>query len=124
MEIKQEKRPTRKARQLRVPVLPEEEAAIKRLAATTGLSVAAYLRNVGLGYRVHSILDNRRVEDLARISGDLGRLGGLLKLWLSDDPRTAQYGKTLIHAILSRIDNTMGEMHEIMKSVVRPKAKR
>ena len=45
------KPPTRKqGRHLRVPVLPEEEAAIKQKAAETGLSVAAYLRNVGLGY--------------------------------------------------------------------------
>ena len=51
METKQEKRLTRKARQLRAPVLPEEAAAIKRLAATAGLPVAAYLRNVALSYR-------------------------------------------------------------------------
>ncbi len=58
-------RPTRKAgRHLRVPVLPGEEAQIKRLAASTGLSVAAYLRNVGMGYQVRGILDNRRVEEL------------------------------------------------------------
>lgn len=121
---KKEQRPTRKARHLRVPVLPEEEAAIKDLAAMTGLSVAAYLRNVGLGYRVHNVLDNRRVEELARINGDLGRLGGLLKLWLSDDPRTAQYGKAVIRAVLSKIETTMDQMHEIMQTVVRPRAKR
>ncbi len=79
---------------------------------------------MGLGYRVHNILDNRRVEELARINGDLGRLGGLLKLWLTDDPRTAQYGKPVIHALLSKIENTMDEMHEIMRIVVIPKAER
>ena len=82
------RKPTRKAgRHLRVPVLPDEEAEIKRLAASVGLPVAAYLRNVGLGYQVPGILDNKRVEELARINGDLGRLGGLLKLWLTDDVR-------------------------------------
>ncbi|VVE01149.1 conjugal transfer protein TraJ [Pandoraea nosoerga] len=41
---------TRKhGRHLRAPVLPDEEAAIKRNAAAAGLSVAAYLRNVGVG---------------------------------------------------------------------------
>jgi hypothetical protein len=98
----EEKRLTRK-RQLHVPVLPDEEAAIKKMAASTGLSVAANLRNIGLGYQVRSILDNKRVEELARINGDLGRLGGLLKLWLTNDPRTAQYGSRLIHALLSKI---------------------
>jgi hypothetical protein len=115
------KRPTR-ARQLHVPVLPDEEAAIKKMAASTGLSVAAYLRNVGLGYQVRSILDNQRVEELARINGDLGRLGGLLKLWLTDDPRTAQYGERLIRALLSKIENTQDQMIGIMRTVVMPRA--
>ena len=117
------KKPTR-ARQLHVPVLPDEEAAIKKMAASTGLSVAAYLRNVGLGYQVHSILDHKGVEELARINGDLGRLGGLLKLWLTDDPRAAQYGQRLIRALLSKIENTQDQMHGIMRAMVMPRRER
>ena len=116
------KQPTRKARHLRVPVLPVEEAAIKRMAASTGLSVAAYLRNVGLGYQVRGILDNKRVEELARINGDLGRLGGLLKLWLTDDPRTARFGESTIRALLSKIEDTQLHMHKVMQSVVKPRS--
>ena len=119
-----EKLLTRRARQLHVPVLPEEADAIKKLAAATGLPVAAYLRKVGLGYQVHSILDNKRVEELARINGDLGRLGGLLKLWLTDDPRTAQCGKNIIRALLSKIEATQDEMHEVMRAVVIPESER
>ena len=100
---------------MRVPVLPDEEAEIKRLAASVGLPVAAYLRNVGLGYQVPGILDNKRVEELARINGDLGRLGGLLKLWLTDDVRTLQ---------LSKIVSTQDRMHEVMQEVVTPRVKR
>ena len=66
----------------------EERTQLKTLAAASNKSVSSYLLNVGLGYRVQGILDNRRVEELARINGDLGRLGGLLKLWLTDDART------------------------------------
>ncbi|HQV48587.1 MULTISPECIES: conjugal transfer transcriptional regulator TraJ [Pseudomonadota] len=119
------RKPTRKAgRHLRVPVLPDEEAEIKRLAASVGLPVAAYLRNVGLGYQVPGILDNKRVEELARINGDLGRLGGLLKLWLTDDVRTLQFGETTILALLSRIESTQDRMHEVMQEVVTPRVKR
>lgn len=118
----EEKRPTRKKR-IRVPVLPDEESAIKNLAASAGLPVAVYLRNVGLGYQVHSILDHKAVEELARVNGDLGRLGGLLKLWLTDDPRAANYGKILIRAILSKVEATMDRMHELMRTVIMPKAK-
>jgi len=110
--------PTRKERQLRVPVLPQEEASIKRMAAATGLPVAAYLRNLGLGYQVPGVLDNKRVEELARINGDLGRLGGLLKLWLTNDRRTARFGEATIYALLSKIEATQDQMHEVMRAVV------
>ncbi len=115
---------TPRAQQLHVPVRPDEKAAIEKLAATTGLPVAAYLRNVGLGYQVHNILDRDRVDELARINGDLGRLGGLLKLWLTDAPHTAQYDERLILALLSKIENTQDKMQEIMRTVVIPKALR
>ena len=118
------KAPTRKQRQLRVPVLPSEEQAIKTLAASAGLTVAAYLRNVSMGYKVRGILDNKRVEELARINGDLGRLGGLLKLWLTDDPRTAQFGASTIRALLSKIEGTQQKMHAVMRAVVLPRAER
>jgi len=111
---------TRKARHLRVPVLPAEEAQIKRLAAAAGLPVAAYLRKVGLGYRLQGILDHRRVEELARINGDLGRLGGLLKLWLTNDERTAAFGEATIRAVLAKIVDTQDEMHSVMRAVVLP----
>ena len=118
-------RPTRKAgRHLRVPVLPDEEAQIKQLAASTGLSVASYLRNVGLGYQVRGILDNKRIEELARINGDLGRLGGLLKLWLVDDVRTRNFGGATLLAVLSKIEDTQDRMHAVMKEVVTPRVKR
>ena len=113
---------TRKARHLRVPVLPAEEAQIKRLAAAAGLPVAAYLRRVGLGYRLPGILDHRRVEELARINGDLGRLGGLLKLWLTNDERTAAFGEATIRAVLAKIADTQDEMHAVMRAVVLPHA--
>ena len=124
MEKDKDKQPTRKHRQLRVPVLPVEEEAIKKMAASAGLPVAAYLRNVGLGYQVRGILDNKRVEELARINGDLGRLGGLLKLWLTDDPRTRQFGESTIRALLSKIEDTQDKMHEVMRAVVMPRTDR
>ena len=124
MEKDKDKQPTRKHRQLRVPVLPVEEETIKKMAASAGLSVAAYLRNVGLGYQVRGILDNKRVEELARINGDLGRLGGLLKLWLTDDPRTHQFGESTIRALLSKIEDTQDKMHEVMRAVVMPRTDR
>ena len=126
MEIEKGKNQhTRKnGRHLRVPVLPEEEMLIKTNAERAGLTVAAYLRNVGMGYEIRGIVDNNEVERLAKINGDLGRLGGLLKLWLTNDVRTAQFGETTIRAALARIEDTQNKMIDVMRSVVRPRAER
>lgn len=118
-----EKQTGRKRRQhLRVPVFPEEKEEIERQARQAGLSVARYLREVGQGYEIKGITDYERVRELARINGDLGRLGGLLKLWLTDDVRTAKFGEATILALLGRIEATQDEMGRVMKAVVRPQA--
>jgi len=45
-----------------------------------GLSVSAYLRAAGLHHPIRSVLDHQAVCDLAKVNGDQGQLGGLLKL--------------------------------------------
>jgi hypothetical protein len=84
---------TRKASPpIKVYCLPEERQQVAANARAVGLSLSTYLLNVGVGYQVRGIVDHKQVEELARINGDLGRLGGLLKLWLTNDARTAQFG--------------------------------
>jgi len=109
-------RKERRDKKLRVPVLPIEEAEIKNKATDAGLTVAEYLRNLGLGYQVSSIVDSRQVDSLLKINGDLGRLGGLIKLWLTNDKRTKLIGKSQLHMTLDSIRNTQSTMLDaIMK---------
>ena len=82
--------PTRKVqesrdrnRPLKVLVSERERAEIETRAAATGLSVSAYLRNLGLGFQPHSTLDQEAILALLKVNADQGRLGGLFKLWLS-----------------------------------------
>lgn len=107
---------------IKVYCLPEERRQIEANAKATGLSCAAYLRNLGLGYQVTGIVDFQQVGELARINGDLGRLGGLLKLWLTNDARTAQFGESIIRALLSKIESTQDEMGKIMLRIVIPRS--
>ena len=86
------------------------------------MSLSAFLLEVGQGYKVRGIMDYENVRELARINGDLGRLGGLLKLWLTDDARTAKFGRAIILELLGRIEANQDEMGRIMKAVVRPRA--
>jgi hypothetical protein len=119
------KKATRKSSPpIKVYCLPEERALIETQARRAGTSMSTYLLNVGMGYPLSGVLDNKRVEELARINGDLGRLGGLLKLWLTDDPRTAEFGEATIRAILAKIVDTRDKMHEVMRAVVLPRGPR
>jgi hypothetical protein len=104
----------RRDKKLRVPVLPIEEAEIKSKATDAGLTVAEYLRNLGLGYQVPSIVDSRQVDSLLKINGDLGRLGGLIKLWLTNDNRTKLIGKSQLHLTLDSIRNTQSTMLDVI----------
>src|SRR5690242_20216955 len=71
----------RRAGYLKLRVHPEEAAAIAAQAHAVGMSVGAYLRAVGAGYEPRAVVDRDQVDAMLRVNGDLGRLGGLLKLW-------------------------------------------
>ncbi len=104
----------RRDKKLRVPVLPIEDAEIKSKATDAGLTVAEYLRNLGLGYQVPSVVDSRQVDSLLKINGDLGRLGGLIKLWLTNDKRTKLIGKSQLQMTLDSIRNTQSTMLDVI----------
>lgn len=117
------KRITRKSSTpIKVYCLPEEKEQIEAQAKRAGMSAARYLREVGQGYHISGVVDYEQVRELARINGDLGRLGGLLKLWLTDDVRTAQFGQSTILAVLSKIEATQEDMGKIMTKVVMPRS--
>ncbi|WP_416391858.1 conjugal transfer transcriptional regulator TraJ [Alloalcanivorax xenomutans] len=117
-----DERPTRKSSPpIKVYCLPNERAAIEQNAAAAGMSLSSFLLTVGMGYKITGIVDYEHVREMARINGDLGRLGGLLKLWLTDDVRAARFGEATIHALLSRIEETQDELGKVMMGVVRPR---
>jgi hypothetical protein len=106
---------------IKVWCLSGERAAIEANAKAAGLSLSTYLRSVGMGYEIRGVLDHQRVNELAKINGDLGRLGGLLKLWLTNDEKLAGYSvaekRRLIHSLLDRIRDTQGAMLEVVKKI-------
>ncbi|WP_020565904.1 conjugal transfer transcriptional regulator TraJ [Methylosarcina fibrata] len=120
----EEKKPTTRKNSppIKVYCLPEERQQIESNAARVGLPLSSYLLTLGLGYEPKGVVDGDKVDDLMRINGDLGRLGGLLKLWLTNDARTAQFGESTIRALLWKIEETQAVMRDAIKSVVRPRA--
>jgi hypothetical protein len=116
------KQPSRQRNKLiPVPILPAEKIQIKANAAQCGLPVAAYLRSLGLHHEPRSVLDANAVLELARINGDLGRLGGLLKMWLTNDNRLELVGKEnivpAINHLLNEIAATQSLLFEAAKKI-------
>ena len=120
--IDMQKKPSRqRVKQLQVPVLATEAEAIKSNAAKFGLPVAAYLRTLGLNHQPKTILDSKAVIVLAKVNGDLGRLGGLLKMFLTNDEKLKLLGKeevaAKIHALLDDMQTTQGLLLETVNKV-------
>ncbi len=98
-----------------IRVSQEEKERIQCIADQCDLKMAPFLRALGLGYEPQSNLDAQAIEQLAHLHGDLGRIGGLLKLWLSKKS-LKQYGQSLnipdlVHQILA-LQKKIGEVAE------------
>jgi len=81
---KQADRPRRKVPPIKVWVTDTEKAELTERAAQAGLSLSAYMLAAGLNHPIRSVYDLRAVADLGKVNGDLGRVAGLLKLWLAE----------------------------------------
>ena len=67
-------------------ITPDEWVQIKAKAAEAGISASDLFRASALGKKINSNIDLEAIQFLTKLSGDQGRLGGLLKLWLSERP--------------------------------------
>lgn len=75
-----------RGRPLKVYVSAADRVFITSGASQAGMSVSDYLRVLGLHHEPKSVFDQDAVLALAKVSGDVGRLGGLLKWLLSEAP--------------------------------------
>jgi hypothetical protein len=106
--------PRQRRRRLKVSVTEAERDRIIELAALTRLSTSAYLRSLGVGWVPRSTLDHQAVLALAKVNADQGRLGGLLKLWLSERP--GQGASTLdVRRLLGEIEAAQAQLRKLME---------
>ena len=77
-------RPRREVPPIKVWVTDAEKAKSAEMANQAGLSISAYVLAAGLKNPIRSKLDFQAINDLAKVNGDLGRVAGLLKLWLAE----------------------------------------
>jgi hypothetical protein len=94
---------------LQVTVNAAERAAIEQRAAAASLSISAYLRTAGMGKAIRSTVDRQLIDELGRVNGDQGRLGGLLKLWLADSPGRGASVQD-VRALLRQVETLQGRL--------------
>jgi len=93
-----------------------EYALIKEKAANTGLSASAYLRNLGMNYPIKSVADQRALSELVKAKSDLGRLGGLFKLWLEGENGTwGNLGDRRYEDISDLVDDIIAKENELLE---------
>jgi hypothetical protein len=110
------KGPRDRINHLQVVVDADERTEIKRRAAASGLSVSAYLRAVALGRQISPVLDHQAVGELVKVAGDQGRLGGLLKLWLVNQPGRGA-PEIEVRRLLDRLGDLQGTLADIVARV-------
>ena len=75
--------PSKKLR-ITVYLSPEEHAEISASATRANISLSTFSKLVCLGYHVPSLEQQAARIELRRLKGELGKLGGLVKLALAN----------------------------------------
>lgn len=100
----------------------EEYQCMTRAAAQTGLSVSKYVKRVCLGHSVTSTVDYQAVLALTKANADLGRLGGLFKMSLSEG--SAGNSSPEIRSILKSIEISKEHMVRRFNALIEGFARR
>lgn len=105
---------------LTIKVTTEEKVALIAQAKQANMSLSRYLRSLGLGYPLYSTVDLQAVIQLKNSAANLGRLGGLFKLWLSNtkeewDPRLGDRSSFKVELLVREIEQNKQELLEIAR---------
>lgn len=103
-------------RPLRVVVSATERAVITASAKAANLSVSAYLRALGLGYEPRSTIDHEAVSEVVKAHGGLSKIGGLLKLWLSErsgEGAEVAEVRSVLHGIEAAVEDVRQKVREL-----------
>lgn len=92
----------------------DERTKIDEKADACSLSRSAYIRQTALGIVPKSNLDNQVIHALAKLNGDVGRVGGLLKLWLSREEDALLHHTMNVRELIAEIANLKEAIHKVI----------
>ncbi|WP_027190772.1 plasmid mobilization protein [Fundidesulfovibrio putealis] len=88
----------------------EEHSLISTSAERAGLSRSTYIKRVCLGQPTPSLEKQHARRELLKVNADLGRLGGLFKLCLSEKDTPIQELHTEVRRMLKQIEARQQEL--------------
>lgn len=104
---------TKRMKTITIKVNTFEHDSLINKAESHGISPSTYLRNLGMSYPVKSIVDAKAAASLLKANSDLGRLGGLFKMWMnrnSEDKENFSDQRTY-----KNIDELVDEIEKLQK---------
>ncbi len=101
---------------IQVRVSDAELKSISEHAAAVSLGVPEFLRRLGTGYIPESRVDLDAVRELCKVAGDLGRLGGLLKLWITEKRTPEGSADSVNIANIDELYRALKETYALVKA--------
>lgn len=93
----------------------DEHETIKQLAKETGLSISDYTRRIITGHRIESRIDQTAFLSALKLNADLGRLGGLFKLYISEGFQKVSPEE--VRRVLREIEDRQRQLMPIIKKI-------
>lgn len=97
-----------------IRVSQEEIELIDQKAMECAMTRSQFVRQSAIGVIPRSKFDKKVVHQLFLLHGDIGRLGGLLKLWLSRNEDALMHHKLDIYDLVNEIKHLKKAIYDCM----------
>lgn len=103
-----------RSRTIKSYMTPDEYRQVAAVAKKAGVSISKFVKRVCLAQEVRSTVDYQAVLALAKTNADMGRLGGLFKMALSEGKGRSDE----LRSTLRSIEQTKEQLERDFEAVV------
>ncbi|MDG6882831.1 conjugal transfer relaxosome component TraJ [Phocoenobacter uteri] len=103
---------------LKVCLSKSDKEEIKIKANSLGMTTSTFLRNLGLGFKPTSTLDQDAILELVKINTAQSRLGNLMALALKNPEKMSLYGDKDIATKIDTLLDEIAKLQITMLSIV------
>lgn len=108
-----------KTKLIQVRCTPDEKSKLRSRAAAFGISMGMLCRETIFGSKPKSKTDQAAIQELANTRADLGRLGGLLKGWLSGSfPGAPRPEPDQVRVLLKQLEADQAIVIAVVKKLI------